>query len=278
MALLLRHLLEHDPHTHGDGYRTHGGEPVSIKLMERVWETTLPTAEKMVLLVIADHANANGTNSWPGVETIARKSSMTPRSVQRHIRNLEERGLIVTKRQQGGNENTRSDRRPNRYDIILTALDGVTIVRSEQDGVTNETERGDIQDSTGRQMEQNGVTPVSPYPSLEPSLEPSKNPDALFAIEADEKKDELLETVTFEQFYEIYPRKASRSDAQRAWDKLKPDQKQLAMDALPIHIAYWDRERTEKDFIPFPASWLNKKRWEDEIAPAKPKNYEPWEV
>jgi hypothetical protein len=89
------------------------------------------------------------------------------------------------------------------------------------------------------------------------------------------KKDE---TVTFEQFYEIYPRKASRSDAQRAWDKLKPDQKQLAMDALPIHIAYWDRERTEKDFIPFPASWLNKKRWEDEIAPAKPKNYEPWEV
>jgi DNA-binding transcriptional ArsR family regulator len=251
---------------------------VSIKLMERVWETTLPTAEKMVLLVIADHANANGTNSWPGVETIARKSSMTPRSVQRHIRNLEERGLIVTKRQQGGNENTRSDRRPNRYDIILTALNGVTIVRSEQDGVTNETERGDIQDSTGRQMEQNGVTPVSPYPSLEPSLEPSKNPDALFAIEADEKKDELLETVTFEQFYEIYPRKASRSDAQRAWDKLKPDQKQLAMDALPIHIAYWDRERTEKDFIPFPASWLNKKRWEDEIAPAKPKNYEPWEV
>lgn len=70
----------------------------------------------------------------------------------------------------------------------------------------------------------------------------------------------------FECFWSAYPRRVAKKDARKAWDKLKAEQKDAAMKALPLHIESWsDRE---PQFIPYPASWLNGERWEDEI-PAK---------
>jgi len=43
---------------------------MSIRLMSDVWRTDLPTVEKMVLLVIADHANDEGTQAYPSQATI----------------------------------------------------------------------------------------------------------------------------------------------------------------------------------------------------------------
>jgi len=40
---------------------------------------------------------------------------------------------------------------------------------------------------------------------------------------------------------------------------------QNALEALPNHLAYWKLKETEKDFIPYPASWLRAYRFEDEL-------------
>lgn len=68
----------------------------------------------------------------------------------------------------------------------------------------------------------------------------------------------------FAEFYRIYPRKIAKKDAERAWSKLTPEQKQKAIDALPNHCRYWDATTT-KEYIPYPASWLNGERFEDEL-------------
>ena len=74
----------------------------------------------------------------------------------------------------------------------------------------------------------------------------------------------------FDQFWSAYPRKIGRKDALRAWQKLTPDQKEQAVKAIPAHVRYWDASETEKAFIPYPSSWLNGWRFDDELdEPAK---------
>ena len=69
----------------------------------------------------------------------------------------------------------------------------------------------------------------------------------------------------WEDFWELYPRKVGKKMARTAWLKLTDKQKVAAMTALPIHLQYWKQKETDSEFIPFPATWLNQERFEDEI-------------
>ena len=69
----------------------------------------------------------------------------------------------------------------------------------------------------------------------------------------------------FDEFYAKYPRKIARKDAQKAWNQLRPSEREAALDAIDDHVAAWNAAETEKQFIPYPASWLRAARWEDEI-------------
>jgi DNA-binding MarR family transcriptional regulator len=68
---------------------------VSAKLTGQVWELDLPNKLQSVLLALADNAHDDGTNCYPGVDYLAWKTGYDRRSVQRLLRQLEERGLIV---------------------------------------------------------------------------------------------------------------------------------------------------------------------------------------
>ncbi len=76
-------------------------------------------------------------------------------------------------------------------------------------------------------------------------------------------KPDLLEG--FDQFYRLYPRRQKRPDAEKAWRKLSPEQRQAAMAALPAHCQRPDWLKDGGQFVPLPASWLNGQRWEDEL-------------
>jgi len=71
--------------------------------------------------------------------------------------------------------------------------------------------------------------------------------------------------MTFAVFYGLYPRKMARKDAEKAWNKLTPDQKLECIEAMPNYLKYWRIKETAKDFIPYPATFLNQERWTDEI-------------
>ena len=216
--------------------------------MSQVWDIDLPTSEKMVLLVIADHADDEGTNSWPSMATIARKASISPRQAQRLIKSLADSGLLSVEDQAGGHREMRDDRRPNRYTVILG---GATRVTSRR------VERGDIEAPRGDTHDVNGVTPMSPKPSLEPSLiEPSKDIDHRRAI-----------TEHFQIFWDTYPRKVGKAAAEKAFKKIAANvDPSVIIDGA---LRYATDPNRDDEFTAHPTTWLNAGRWEDEPLPSR---------
>lgn len=94
--------------------------------------------------------------------------------------------------------------------------------------------------------EQEGITPPSP----------SKR-----------KRGELTEAQQdrFDRWYAVYPKKRSKLDAVKAWQKIDPDD--ALVDRMVAKVAEWaDSHEWTKDngqFVPNPATWLNRGQWED---------------
>lgn len=134
--------------------------------MSWVWENSKAGGrDRLVLLAIADSADHDGANAWPSNATLAHKCQMSPRTVQRSVQALVDLGELEVERQGGPSE--RSDRRPNRYRIVM---DGASECHPEAE---SDSERGDRTAERGDNSGQNGVTLLSSYPSLDPSLDPS---------------------------------------------------------------------------------------------------------
>ena len=67
----------------------------------------------------------------------------------------------------------------------------------------------------------------------------------------------------FNEFWIAYPKKVAKEDAISAWRKIKLDD--IIFAKMLKAIKDQKLSDTEKKFIPNPATWLNKKRWEDEV-------------
>lgn len=67
----------------------------------------------------------------------------------------------------------------------------------------------------------------------------------------------------FDEFWKIYPKKVSKENAKKAWVKIKPNDDLIAK----ITKAIKDQKLSEREqqFIPHASTWLNAKRWEDEV-------------
>lgn len=118
---------------------------MSIKLMTKVFESDLPTTEKFVLLAMADYASDSGESIFPSIETLASKTSLSDRSVQRAIKYLIEAGYLEMAMEGGGRNHT------NRYRIRCQRF---TL-----------SEKGDSVSLKGDNVTIKGDT-VSPDPSL----------------------------------------------------------------------------------------------------------------
>ena len=79
-------------------------------------------------------------------------------------------------------------------------------------------------------------------------------------------KDDL-DTQRFESFWSMYPKKIAKANARKAWLKLKVDGPLYTeiMKGLALHKKSRDWIKDEGQFIPHPATWLNGRRWEDEV-------------
>lgn len=71
----------------------------------------------------------------------------------------------------------------------------------------------------------------------------------------------------FANFWERYPKKVAKPQAQKAWKKINPVGPTLAdlMAALEQQKASSDWLKDGGQFIPHPATWLNGRRWEDKV-------------
>lgn len=80
--------------------------------------------------------------------------------------------------------------------------------------------------------------------------------------------------VTFEDFWQVYPRKVGKLAAKREWERLKPDAETLAQ--MEATLAWQLTQWTERRFTPHPKTWLHQGRWLDEPPPILAGGYVPW--
>lgn len=71
---------------------------------------------------------------------------------------------------------------------------------------------------------------------------------------------------SFEKFWSAYPKKTAKQQALKVWEKLRPDEELTARILTSLErqkkSVQWTKDNGQ--FIPYPATWLNGRRWEDE--------------
>lgn len=93
-------------------------------------------------------------------------------------------------------------------------------------------------------------------------------------------KDGLSNMSDFETFWEAYPKKKSKLQAMRTWDKLAkirpPIEELLAAIARAKRSESWTKAKGQ--YIPYPSTWLNDGGWMDEEEVDLPDivNEKPW--
>jgi len=206
--------------------------------MSEVWRTDLPTIEKMVLLVIADHASDDGTEAWPSQATIASKASVSIRTVQRAVNSLVEAEYLWMQKGAGGSATCREDRRPHKYTINIKRLRGDT--ESARD------DRGDNESI-------NGATVATPTGRLSRPMNHPNKPSN--------------ETPEFDLFWKYYPIKVGKAAALKAWVKaIKIESADVIMAGA---IRYADDPNRHPSFTAHAATWLNAHRWNDSALPPR---------
>lgn len=120
--------------------------------------------------------------------------------------------------------------------------------------------------------------PDSPYPATPYPAQPYPANPTLVSIEGKQvlKKPARTEktscnsgesAVEFERFWKLYPRKVGKDKAEKAWAKLKVDT--ALFNRMGTALAAWSKSpdwtKDGGQFIPHAATWLNGKRWEDEL-------------
>lgn len=107
------------------------------------------------------------------------------------------------------------------------------------------------------------------------TCQPDCNQTSLLSKEDKEDKEpknaralegERLEK-SFNQFWAAYPKKTAKAQALKAWEKLKPDEELTAKILTSLeqqkYSVQWTKDSGQ--YIPYAATWLNGKRWEDEL-------------
>tara|TARA_R100000697_G_scaffold1652_3_gene3723 strand:+ start:516 stop:833 length:318 start_codon:yes stop_codon:yes gene_type:complete len=67
---------------------------------------------------------------------------------------------------------------------------------------------------------------------------------------------------SFQEFYDDYGKKVSRTAAEKAFKKLTVNDLQKIKEVLP----QWKKQYVkQKEYQPHPSTWLNQRRWEDDL-------------
>jgi hypothetical protein len=207
--------------------------------MTKVWDSEFGShTQKLVLLALADNASDEGL-CWPSVKTIARKCELTEQGVRDQITIFVGAGLIHV--EIGGG------RRSNRYQFNLNLLDELSTGQPGLgvNGVGGCPQRGLGQGSTALGA---GVNPVGRN-HKGTKIEPSEKPSL----------------AGFEEFWKSYPSKVGKGAAETSWKKTAgvPLPDILAAVAAQSKSRQWLKDGGQ--YIPMPATWLNQKRWLDEV-------------
>lgn len=88
---------DHSTQTPGHHVNADGGTRLSVKAINWALELPIPPTPKLIMVVLSDYADENGY-SFPGMDKIARRASISERTAIRYLNELEEKGLLTRER------------------------------------------------------------------------------------------------------------------------------------------------------------------------------------
>ncbi len=79
----------------------------------------------------------------------------------------------------------------------------------------------------------------------------------------------------FEIFWKLYPNKKSRKKSLDVWNKISLEDQLKCIDVVPAHCAQEQWQRDNGKYIPHPSTWLNQRRFDDELGTKAPDRVMP---
>lgn len=93
--------------------------------------------------------------------------------------------------------------------------------------------------------------------------------NGLITVKQRLKKRKRYECEFFQEFWVAYPRKENKGDAWKAWCALGTEVSRKTTDQMKLVITKYKNHpqwmKQNGEFIPYPSTWINGRRWEDEI-------------
>ncbi|RQZ57440.1 helix-turn-helix domain-containing protein [Burkholderia cepacia] len=239
---------------------------MSTSLMGACWPLQMSPTQKAVLISLADQANDDGV-CWPRIETIAVRTCLSERAVQVAIKWLEEHGVLrLERRYKRSTVFTISPRdfregesdSPERHSPEPRSPEGDSPERHSPEG---DSLSGAAGASSGVQITAFSGAGRAPRITKEPSKEPTGNHQrAKTRGEASLSK--------FERWWQTWPRsarKVGKADCEKRWQRHGLDEH---AEVLIAHTAAMKLTKQWRDgFDPAPATYLNQRRWLDELPP-----------
>ena len=215
-----------------------------------LFELRLKQSTFIVFTALASFAGKSRV-VWPSVRTLAEMVDMQERSVRRCIGELEEAGAIS--RVPRFDEDGRQMSNAYRLDVLVSH----GAARSAPAGTPGSGpavgEEGD-----------SGVSQTLPVGTL-----PEEQTTQTRARERKSEREESLSAEEeFNEWYQHYPRRVARGQAERTFARVRCEG--ASLEALIAGAKRYARQVAGKEarFIRYPATWLNGKCWLDEDAPA----------
>ena len=191
---------------------------LSIAAMNWAWRQALTPTLKLVLMALADAADEHGV-CWPSVSTLAKKCSVSTRTVRRSLRVLMDSGMLIAEARRRGDGSSTS----NRYRLLVARGDNMSPPRDA--GVTR----------PGQVCQGDPDVPVTPGTTNRIVIDPSQ-PGA-----GDEQRTDPADAESGSGAHSKleYPKGLSpseRADAQRRLTRLSPEIAQQLLDELAARL------------------------------------------
>jgi DNA-binding MarR family transcriptional regulator len=186
--------------------------------MNWAWQQALTPTLKLVLMALADAADKQGV-CWPSISTLAKKCSVSTRTVQRSLRALVDQGLLIAEARRRGDGSSTS----NRYRLLVAGGDNLSPSRDA--GVTQ----------PGQVCQGDPDVPVTPGTTNRIVIDPPQ-PGA-----GDEQRTDPADAESGSGAHSKleYPKGLSpseRADAQRRLTRLSPEIAQQLLDELAARL------------------------------------------
>ena len=205
---------------------------MSISALNNAFKADIKKSSlKFILVAMADYANEEG-EAYPSIQTLNNKTSLNRKTIIAGLMQLETLGYLKNTGKKVGRTNSISVWQIT--SLVQQSQKGDSLVSSPKNGTSSSPKSGIAKQSQKRDIEPSSLltTIVTTRP-----------------------------TVSFDDFYKIYPKKIKKKDSQTIWKKLTAEQRQAAKDGVQSFIANKDLK-----YIPAPDVYLRGERWNDEEA------------